>query len=182
MPKCPCCEDGWVYRDEDGRQVRDACYHCGNTGVISDEQARVDRIQHAASEVAREVVGSMIRAANNPENEGEGWAFLAAENMMHETDYTQAQVMTWGDRVMRVFQQLDTTEPTILAAIVDFVLDEEGWRSAASPNPNNLDGWTGSCLTGVEADKPLFQRVNEAVVADIKSQQSSKHTGDNIPF
>ena len=61
MPVCtnPECVDGWVEGYEDGRAVRTPCYHCGNTGAISEEQLYDDRVLAMAEGIAARVVASI---------------------------------------------------------------------------------------------------------------------------
>jgi hypothetical protein len=82
--KCPQCEDGYRDVEEDGRMIRDACYHCGNTGFISPEQFRDDRIKSMIEEMAYSEElrrkESIDKAAQEDEYGGEGYDFGAAES------------------------------------------------------------------------------------------------------
>ncbi len=102
MPACGRCEDGFVEYEEDGRLVRDACYHCSNTGYINDETVFKDLLEHAASIIAEGEVYEW-RDARNADPDGEGWDFCAAENGMSGWDYFQARV--W-DRTVQVMNEL----------------------------------------------------------------------------
>lgn len=108
-------------RDEDarGRLVREACYHCGTTGFIDAETARKDRIAGAAELLACDIIDRRRDNTNKAaiENQdGEGWGFAAAENMMSEHDYTTARIMEMTATVVEAFMLLN---PSIVDAIVD---------------------------------------------------------------
>jgi hypothetical protein len=130
--ECPQCQYGWVLHDEDGRQFYDACYHCGNTGWISDEQAFMNRVRGVAGTLAYEAVMRLKKGADsNPD--GEGWAFHAAENMLHEHEYTQGRVWEYESRMMAVLEQMGERDRLLLEVLVDR-LDPEG--KAEEPQVN----------------------------------------------
>jgi len=90
--RCVRCE-GLGYREdrEGDRLVRDPCLHCNGKGCVSYRVASVDRHEALCETIAYARVDAQRKACNeNPE--GEGWAFHAAENMMHEHEYTQARI------------------------------------------------------------------------------------------
>jgi hypothetical protein len=116
--RCPNCEDGFVIVEEDGRRIRDACYHCANTGFISPEQHRLDQIEGMAASLATSVVQKMKRACNT-DPEGEGWAFHAAEAGMREYEYTTARVMSKADDFGKSLVALDQTNPQLISALLD---------------------------------------------------------------
>jgi hypothetical protein len=117
---CPQCDGGWKMVEEDGRMVEDVCYHCGNTGFITDEQAYMNRVRGVAGKLALTVVMRMKKAANS-DPDGEGWSFHAAENMLSDHDYTQNKVWDYEERMMRVLQGMYDTERHLLDALVDAV-------------------------------------------------------------
>ena len=116
--KCPNCEDGFVIVEEDGRRIRDACYHCANTGFISQEQHRLDKIESMAVSLATSVVEKMKRACN-ADPESDGWAFHAAESGMREYEYTTARVMAKADDFGKSLADLDQTNPQLISALLD---------------------------------------------------------------
>ena len=104
---CPKCNgDAWQHWQEDGRWVRDPCYHCGNTGQVSEEQYFHDQLAEVANVLAWSAVSHARKAANeNPD--GEGWAFAAAENRISEWDYTQGVFFDYQDRFLCELAALD---------------------------------------------------------------------------
>ena len=116
-----CGGDAFVEYEEDGRPVRDACYHCGNTGFITDEQAYLDRIEHVAESLAIDAVQKMRQERNDNSDAfgGEDWAFCAAENGLHEYEYTQGKVWEYTGRMMGVFKGMKQKEPSLLRALID---------------------------------------------------------------
>jgi hypothetical protein len=111
MPKCPQCEGGWRI----GEVGFEPCYHCANSGEISEEQAFGDKVNAYALDLAIFMVGERKRVADE-DPEGEPWAFHAAENGMREYEYTQTQVGIEQDRIKR---ELEKIELYVLTAIVD---------------------------------------------------------------
>jgi hypothetical protein len=156
MPKCGQCEDGWVYYDEDGRRVRDACYHCGNTGFIDEATAFLDRLQCAAEFLARLEVDE-LRRLRNEDPEGEDWAFCAAECMMSPHDYYVARVMDRAHEIGRQFADLPEDEAKVYVAWMDAV--DEAWAQAAAEPPKVVDGMT---IRPVEAyEEPPSTRISD---------------------
>jgi hypothetical protein len=92
MPKCNrCLGMGYDEYEEDGRQIHEACYHCGNTGEISEEEYFHDCLGFIAGGMAYKTVLERKRAMNE-DPEGEGFDFCAAENMMTSFDYFEMLV------------------------------------------------------------------------------------------
>lgn len=115
--RCPACEDGWTYVEEDGKRIRDACYHCGNTGFISPQQHRVDQINSVVYALASESINRQKEWCNsNPD--GEGWAFSAAENQMTEREYTTALTMNLADKFVAAFTQIEEKCPELASALI----------------------------------------------------------------
>lgn len=83
--KCGKCENGTQTWDEDGRTVRDICYHCAGTGRIDEELAEHD----ALNEVAHVLGDAYMQWRCEPSDEEDGWdvGLAAAENMMSVRDY-----------------------------------------------------------------------------------------------
>lgn len=129
MRTCPQCNgEKRVWVDEPGHPqggCYDACYHCGNTGEITEEQHQANRLEGVAEQLAIRAADDQRRAANSNED-GEGWAFMAAENGLHEHEYTQ--VVTWGlvDRIKRQLQEVD---PQLLRLIVDYINPEPEYQA-----------------------------------------------------
>lgn len=116
--KCPNCQDGFVFFEEDGRQVRDACYHCHNTGFISLEQHRIDQIESMAESLADSVVQEMKRDCNN-DPDGEGWSFHAAESGVTEHQYTASRMMSKADQFKRSLVALNAIDSQLVSALLD---------------------------------------------------------------
>ncbi len=103
---------------EYGGAIRDACYHCGNTGEIDRDTWFRDRISHAASVLADAMTENEIRSANsNPD--GEGFAFHAAENGMREYEYRQACYYENEGRAVEGLGLLMDRHHSVLAVIVE---------------------------------------------------------------
>jgi hypothetical protein len=122
--KCPDCEGGWRvdWDEHTGQKYRDACYHCGNTGFINEEQYFADRLRGIAATLSWRIVQARIAARNSAEFGGENWAFCAAENGMHEHEYTQLVQMGEEDRVVRVLGVMaQDGNGDIIRAIVDLL-------------------------------------------------------------
>jgi hypothetical protein len=99
MVQCSRC--GGSGRDaywEDERFVEDACYHCGETGVVDAETAFSDRL----TSVMRKIAWSKAmeyRAARNADGEGDGFDFCAAENGLRPHDYLTEIAWSYEDKV-----------------------------------------------------------------------------------
>ena len=111
MPVCTKCggERG-EYVEEGGKQKWMPCYHCGTEGIIDDDLAFADRAKAYAETLAAIRVDRWRKECNAmAETDGncEGWAFHAAENMMHEHDYTSARIMTETDKIMKLLEAMD---------------------------------------------------------------------------
>jgi len=113
-----CSGEGYVEWEEDGRYVRDACYHCGTTGKIDVELLFEDQLKDLAGQLAGRIIDGMRRACN-ADPYGEGWAFLGAENMMHEYEYTQARL--W-DKTDDVFNELQKLSRSVQEALVELLV------------------------------------------------------------
>lgn len=116
MPRCNKCEDGFVEYEEDGRLVRDACYHCSNTGFISEETEFLDLLELAAAVIAEDEVRDW-RDAQNADPENEGWDFCAAENGMSGWDYFKVHVWERTTQVMNRLMTMPRAEQNFYAAI-----------------------------------------------------------------
>ena len=110
-----CCGEGYETYDEDGRTVRDACYHCGTTGEIDDDLAWHDRLYNVASVIAyqREIE---YRAAVNDDPDGDGYDLHAYENMMQPWDYFRTQVWGREPEILDRLHALPINEQKLLVA------------------------------------------------------------------
>lgn len=86
--------------EEDGRNVRDACYHCGMTGKISEDEAFHDNLYMVAEVLAYIQENEYRNYRNECE---EDYAFYAAENMMSASEYFRVRCM---DRSFRNLEKL----------------------------------------------------------------------------
>jgi hypothetical protein len=89
--RCGQCENGWVFYEEDGRMIKDVCYHCGNTGEVSEEIDFMDQLRHLAVSFA-EKEEREYRQACNDDPKGDGYELYAAENMLTSEEYFRARV------------------------------------------------------------------------------------------
>jgi hypothetical protein len=116
MPTCGRCSgEGYVSYDEDGRRVRDACYHCGTSGVISEEEAHADRLQDVATFLAHLQV-SERREACQSDPDAEDWDLCAAENGLSEYDYFRCRVWDRAEDIAQQLAELDHTSQQVLIA------------------------------------------------------------------
>lgn len=92
MAECSRCGgSGFEYYEEDGRMVKDSCYHCGETGQVDEETHFHDQLHYVAEDMAWKSVKRTIRNMNE-DPDGEGFDFCAAENMMTSYDLEQCMV------------------------------------------------------------------------------------------
>jgi hypothetical protein len=114
--KCARCQgEGYEEYEEDGRWVRDACYHCGTAGYVDDDTHFHDRIHSAAATLADMEVSAM-RRARNQDPDGEGWDFCAAENMMTGHDYYAMYVYQYTDVFAQQIAEMDLPDQELLVA------------------------------------------------------------------
>jgi len=92
--------------EERDREIEDACYHCGNSGMVDEETARNDRRAAFAQRLAVLAVNEEIAACDEDEH-GEGWTFRAAEHGLSRSDYTTQAVWAETDRIMDELSKLD---------------------------------------------------------------------------
>lgn len=91
MPICTRCNGTGFEEFFEDRYCRDACYHCGNTGKVSEEIDYHDTLMRVAGKLAYYHVCE-LRDYRNSDPDGEGWDFCAAENMMSGNDYFDMHV------------------------------------------------------------------------------------------
>lgn len=118
--KCSKCDDGWQTYIEEGNPVQDACYHCGNTGYVTDEQAYRDRIDDVAGIIANKIVQDM---KDEPPDEYGGWQTAAAENGVSEYEYLQGHEYTHRNAAYKTLIALyeDPTQRQVLRTIVELI-------------------------------------------------------------
>jgi len=140
--RCTRCADGVDFYEEDGRTIRDACYHCGATGWIDDETHRYDRLQAIVAQFA--VTAAHERRARMDMNEdGEDFAFCAAENMMTTNDLfteimwsCEAKIGAQMDALPREMQDvLLAWNEALVAAYEERQATEAARREAARREP-----------------------------------------------
>lgn len=114
MAKCGQCDGEGEQPSLDDYErnhgINDFCYHCNGTGKITKELANDDFRTGLIEQLARENVEAEI-AIRDTHPDGEDWAFLAAENMLSPTDYSQIRMM---EEVDRLSQHLEGAEFTTL--------------------------------------------------------------------
>ena len=87
MPTCGQCDgEGRVTYEEDGRQVTDACYHCGTTGQIDEDCLWHDHLMECAC-VLGHAEENEYRTWRDSDHEGEGYDFCAAEHGLRGHEY-----------------------------------------------------------------------------------------------
>jgi hypothetical protein len=119
MPKCPQCDNGYeIVRGDNGMPIESPCYHCANTGTISEEQEIADRLESAAKQIGS-IMAEEERKKINSDPDGDGYALHAAEEGMSTYDYQ-------NDRAWHFFFQAQTElmkmDERIRNKVVDLVL------------------------------------------------------------
>jgi hypothetical protein len=109
MATCSRCNGtGYEYYEDDGRMQTDACYHCGNTGIVEDDVDFSDRLEHVATVMAwKHVKQYKEYCDSNPE--GEGFTFAAAENMMSAWDYEKVLVYDYIPQFLNKLLDLEVS-------------------------------------------------------------------------
>lgn len=109
MVECSRCNGtGWQEYEEDGMEVVDACYHCGNTGIVDEETAFHDKLAKVGQAMAIEYVREYKMSADS-DPYGEGFAFHAAERMLTPWEY-EVMVYENTDRFCDMLSQLSLSE------------------------------------------------------------------------
>ena len=117
-----CNGEGYEYFVEDFRDVRDACYHCGTTGMIDDDRAFHDKIQKVAVFLAHCEVEDYRKAVNS-DPDGEGWNFRAAESMMSGWELYQSYVYDYAEKFHQQLAKMDFEDQDLLIAWHNQILD-----------------------------------------------------------
>lgn len=110
-----CCGDGRVEYHEDNRIVSEVCYHCDGSGKVDQETDFYDKLYSVANALAVMRVNE-IRNNYNSVPDGEGWAFLAAENQMSERNYTLTHVYEYTDKYMDSLDKMSRSDQELLIA------------------------------------------------------------------
>lgn len=114
--------------EEDGRLLMDACYHCGNTGVISDDEAFHDRFDELVHVVAAHRFEDLRQRQRDEEDLGEGWEFAAAESGCSLHAYETMQMWICEDQARSALEALRVVhhgEAWVLRALVDLLVPEK---------------------------------------------------------
>jgi len=102
----------------------DTCYHCMGDGYVPLHIAHADRMRNLANAVGVKIVEKMIQLADsNPD--GEGWAFQAAENQLHPSDYTQVMAMDQSGHALTAIEKLPEDIRSALCELVGIPLGQE---------------------------------------------------------
>jgi hypothetical protein len=144
MAQCNQCEKGYYYLDGE----YNVCYHCSGTGQVSDEQAQDDRESALIEQLARESVYEEKRALNESDNDGEDWAFHAAENMLSEHEYTKTMIVVRTDTITKLVKEKNAERHLVdphfhslneLRAILGWPLKVEGSTVDDPKTPTDED-------------------------------------------
>lgn len=129
MKPCPYCQDGYVNIEEDGRPISHPCYHCGNEGVISDEEHARDRLIEAVNMLAVRSLGAINR---NELAESAGEYGLTTHQLFDDMVYLRSQ--RFASLVDLIEQQDDGM--LFLQAIADQLVPEvQEVMAAPEPQP-----------------------------------------------
>ena len=168
MPACTRCNgSGFEEYEEDGRWVRDACYHCGNTGQVDAETARHDALGRVASALAYQAECEYKHAVNS-DPEGDGYSLGAAENMMSDYDYFRCRVWDREPEILEALFQLSEEDQDFLIA-----WNETDW-SKAFPSK------TKTIMSASVPSGDLLDTFNRSVARDVLAAISDPE--DDIPF
>lgn len=115
---CPKCGGTGVQEYvEDGRPVFDACYHCENTGHVSEEtyaQKKARRFEEMLDALASIATSRAEKTARENET-GEDWSFYAAENMCSLMEFRLVQFEINRKRIMEEVNELSDWGKYVLA-------------------------------------------------------------------
>ena len=100
-----CCGTGVDVYDEDDRRVEESCYHCGGSGNIDDDTAFYDCLGSVATLMSQIHVREYIKNVNE-DPDGEGFTFMAAEDMMSPWEYEQTLVWSHMGEFMERLEKL----------------------------------------------------------------------------
>ena len=110
MATCSYCGgSGIEVYDEDDQRIEADCYHCCGTGAVDDETAFHDYLASVATIMAQTHVSEFKRHVNeNPD--GEGFDFMAAEDMMTPWDFERSLVYSYVGEFMERLNGLSFEE------------------------------------------------------------------------
>jgi hypothetical protein len=165
MPKCRSCDgEGYVYIEEDGRNIQDACYHCATTGEVDDDVEWADRLSAVAHTLA---VGYETEHRHYCDEHSDGFALHAAENGMSEWDYFRVRV---DDRQYLLAQELSLMPLEAQKVLV-------AWNEQPpDPLPANILGQ--SYLAQKLKEEPYARKV----LVTPEMQETWGAAEDDIPF
>lgn len=156
MPVCRNCNgEGYQEYEEDGREVRDACYHCATTGQVDEDMDFHDRLKAAAETLAYQEE-SDYRKAVNSDPEGDGYDMGAAENGMSSWDYFRSRVWGRTDELARKFGELPIHDQTMLVAIYEGWSDEPWAGKVSLQKRDDCDNRGGACVVCRQDDELPF--------------------------
>lgn len=110
-----CSGEGYEEYEEDGRTVRDACYHCATTGQVDEELDWHDRLHDVASELAIRYE-TEYRMWKDNEPDGDGYGLCAAEEGLSEYDYFRARVWIQTDSYAERLAEMPLSMQEVLVA------------------------------------------------------------------
>jgi hypothetical protein len=166
--KCGRCENGTSYWDEDGKTVQDTCYHCGGTGMISEEESEHDQDSAVADTLASALVNWKFSQAEDADGDnGYDFGLIAAENMMTVSEYKKGMEY---DTAAQFASEMEALSPALKRAL----------RLALAPKPEkvapvavntlmNVDGGVGfgTPVTVFRGDEALLDALEAAGDCDI---------------
>ena len=116
--RCVRCGGSGYHSEYEGEHlVVDPCLHCNGKGHVPFSVANVDRHEALCELIANSRVNAQ-RKSYDESDQGEGWAFHAAENMMTEYEYTQSKI--W-DAIGIVQNELKALSEPTLNALCDLL-------------------------------------------------------------
>ena len=92
--------------DDDDRRVEDVCYHCGGTGKVDEETHFHDMLGRVCNYLGFKKAADYQRGANS-DPDGEGFDFMASENMLSSYEYFQSLGYTFSDQYMAEMLEKD---------------------------------------------------------------------------
>jgi hypothetical protein len=111
-----CGGSGYEYYEEDGRNIRDACYHCGMTGKVSSDTDFNDRLHGVANVLAYLYVSEYKKARDNSDEYEEPFYFCAAENGMSENEYFRSLVWDYEFEYAKKLNEMSSKDQDLLIA------------------------------------------------------------------
>jgi hypothetical protein len=121
MATCPRCNgEGFrmVQEDHGGPLVKDSCYHCGETGKVSEEQLRSDKVQGLIAIIAGRLCYKAEQDCKS-HPEGEDWAFEAAESGCSLEVYRYGRLSAFEMEVAEALSKLDEKHPEIVEVLLE---------------------------------------------------------------